>query len=78
MDKSKFSQSELLELEALEIRGGSGASSTAQLECINSVSGCGNNASQIRCINTAAGCGGEGGGGTVPPVEGTPSCGIWV
>ena len=71
MDKNRFSQSELQELEALEIRGGNGASSMAQYECSNNVKGCGNGVTQFGCTNSADGCGGS----SEPPAQG-PSCGI--
>lgn len=74
MDKNKFSQSELQELEALEIRGGNGTSSTApQIVCTNTEPGCSAGNAQGICTNTVAGC-----GGSVPPAQGSTSCGVTV
>ena len=35
MDKLKFSQNELLEMESLEVRGGASANAMAQGTCVN-------------------------------------------
>lgn len=74
MDKNRFSQSELQEFEALEIRGGNGTSSTLpQFVCTNSAPGCSAGRAQGICTNTVAGC-----GGSVPPAQGSTSCGVTV
>lgn len=57
MDKSKFSQNELLEMESLEVRGGASGSMGSQGECTNEVSGCGAGVDQSKCTNSAALCG---------------------
>ena len=56
MDKSKFSQNELLEMESLEVRGGASGSMGSQGECSNMANGCGFGASQPKCTNYAALC----------------------
>lgn len=56
MKKNFFSQNELLELEALEVRGGSSVELVVQEECINSITGCARGTAQIRCVNSAANC----------------------
>ena len=65
MDKNKFSQSELQELETLEVRGGTSTSDTAQYGCTNSVPGCGANTAQIFCVNESIAC-----GSSLPPLQG--------
>lgn len=57
MDKSRFSKNELLEIEALEVRGGVGANAMVQGECANSAIGCGAGVDQPHCTNSVAGCG---------------------
>lgn len=57
MDKSKFSQNELLEMESLEVRGGASGSMGTQCECTNMESGCGFGLDQNKCANYAAACG---------------------
>ena len=57
MKKFVFSENELQELEALEVRGGDRADPMAQEGCINNVEGCGYNADQMRCENSVLGCG---------------------
>lgn len=59
MDKLKFSQNELLEIESLEVRGGASGSMGSQFECGNSSDGCGSGADQYKCTNTVKGCGGN-------------------
>lgn len=56
MDKTKFSQNELLEMESLEVRGGASGSMESQGECSNMANGCGYGASQPKCTNYAALC----------------------
>ena len=56
MDKTKFSQNELLEMESLEVRGGASGSMESQGECSNMANGCGYGASQQKCTNYAALC----------------------
>lgn len=66
MDKNRFSQSELQELEALEIRGGTGASDEVpQNGCSNYYMYCGADRPQNGCTNYAIAC-----GGSLPPVQG--------
>lgn len=57
MDKLKFSQNELLEMESLEIRGGASANAMAQGACVNEAAGCGAGVDQSNCTNKATGCG---------------------
>lgn len=57
MDKLKFSQNELLEMESLEVRGGASANAMAQGTCVNEASGCGAGVDQSSCTNKATGCG---------------------
>ncbi len=57
MNKAKFSITELQELEALKIRGGSSANPLAQTECVNASKGCGAGVDQLRCLNAVTGCG---------------------
>lgn len=74
MDKNRFSQSELQEFEALEIRGGNGTFFAApQFVCTNSAPDCSADRAQIICTNTVTGC-----GGSVPPAQGSTSCGVTV
>lgn len=57
-NKDFFTQSELQELESLEIKGGVGGTDEAtQFRCVNSVPGCGNGALQYECINDSTDCG---------------------
>lgn len=58
MKKKFFEDSELLELEALEVKGGDRADPMAQEYCTNKVDGCGANVDQKNCVNEAVGCGG--------------------
>ena len=53
MDKLKFSQNELLEMESLEVRGGASANAMAQGTCVNEASGCGAGVDQSSCTNKA-------------------------
>lgn len=55
MDKTRFSQNELLEMESLEVRGGSSANAMAQDGCINEAAGCGANVDQSSCVNKVSG-----------------------
>lgn len=57
MNKEFFTSNELSELEALEVRGGSTASTMAQSECINEKAGCGSGVDQTKCVNKENGCG---------------------
>lgn len=57
MKKKFFEENELLELEALEVKGGDRADPMAQQECVNTVAGCGASADQIRCVNEVLDCG---------------------
>lgn len=57
MDKTKFSQNELQEMESLEVRGGTSASAMAQGACVNEAPGCGSGVDQGNCTNKVAGCG---------------------
>lgn len=57
MDKKRFSQNELLEMESLEVRGGASANAMAQGGCINEAAGCGANVDQSACVNKENGCG---------------------
>ncbi len=52
LDK-KFSASELLEIEALEVRGGNNNAIPTQNECVNNADGCGSGTSQDGCTNNA-------------------------
>lgn len=56
MDKTKFSQNELLEMESLEVRGGASGITEPQNGCSNMANGCGYGASQPKCTNYAALC----------------------
>lgn len=55
--KNGFSEEELKEMEALEVKGGKGIDLYAQSECSNYADGCGGGVDQTKCINKAAGCG---------------------
>lgn len=60
MDKTQFTENELHELEALEIRGGGDiANPLVQIECVNEAIACGAGGEQLRCLNKVTGCGGE-------------------
>ena len=60
MDKTQFTENELQELEALEIRGGGDiANPLAQTECVNNAIACAAGAEQVRCTNEVTGCGAE-------------------
>jgi len=62
MKEQNFSQEELHELEALEVRGGFGIEPLSQTECKNIVIGCGGgNSDQTRCLNAVTGCGEDSG-----------------
>lgn len=52
-----FSREEILELEALEIRGGADASICSQTKCINDKAGCGGGVDQTECVNKENLCG---------------------
>ncbi len=56
MKKELFTEYELLELEALEVRGGFGALSVTQDECINGRLGCAVGTTQKKCTNNATAC----------------------
>lgn len=56
MKKDLFMANELLELEALEVRGGDTPSTQAQLRCTNNSQGCGTGVDQLECSNDATGC----------------------
>lgn len=60
MDKRIFSKEELNEIEALEVKGGTGDPREflyAQGECVNTADGCGGDVDQAKCVNKATGCG---------------------
>ena len=57
MDKSNFSKEELLEMEALEIRGGTSDVVYPQEGCSNKSVGCGlSEVPQPGCTNDVVGC----------------------
>lgn len=58
MKKEIFMANELLELEALEIHGGSAAGGIVQYECVNEARGCGAGVDQVRCVNKEDACAG--------------------
>ena len=57
MENNVFLREELNEIEALEVRGGTGATMYAQGECTNTAYGCGGGVDQTKCVNKADGCG---------------------
>lgn len=57
MKKAIFSENELQELAALEVRGGNTASIMSQKQCSNGALGCGAGVDQEGCTNSVAGCG---------------------
>ena len=57
MRKDLFSQNELMELEALEVRGGTEIKDpVTQDECINGVVGCAIGSVQRKCANNVTAC----------------------
>ena len=75
-----FTAEELMELEALEVRGGrDGGGIVTQTGCINESKGCGAAISQTNCVNKVEGCGGTiGGAGTGCNLNPNPYCGVTV
>lgn len=62
MGNFKFSTEELMEMEALEIRGGAkipGDSIMAQSGCSNTAEYCGSGVDQDKCTNKATRCGAQ-------------------
>ncbi|MBQ1987315.1 MAG: hypothetical protein II235_04220 [Muribaculaceae bacterium] len=59
MKENFFLESELAEMEALEIKGGADYEINAQKSCTNSAWGCGAGTDQEGCTNTVTGCGSD-------------------
>lgn len=71
MDKTRFTENELLELEALEVRGGSAASMmAAQRYCTNESEYCGSGVDQDYCTNADKLCGSD----IIHPTQGASGC----